>query len=159
MTKSICEYIATALKNVGIDCRLNGADVADLTALFDDKSFDAIVMSWALGTPPEDPKQVWYSSGAKEKGSSNSIGFANKEIDRLIDQLQYEYDPAKRIELYHQFDKILYEEQPYTFLYSPKSLLLYREYLQNVFLPSQRQDLVPGANISEPDESIYWLKR
>ena len=159
LTKSICEYIATALKNVGIDCRLNGADVADLTALFDDKSFDAIVMSWALGTPPEDPKQVWYSSGAKEKGSSNSIGFANKEIDRLIDQLQYEYDPAKRIELYHQFDKILYEEQPYTFLYSPKSLLLYREYLQNVFLPSQRQDLVPGANISEPDESIYWLKR
>jgi peptide/nickel transport system substrate-binding protein len=159
ITKSICEYVANALKDIGIDCQLNGVDVADLSAAVDDKSFDAIVMAWGLGTPPEDPKQLWHSSGAKEKGSSNIIGFANKQIDEIIEKLQYEYDSKKRIELYHQFDRILYDEQPYTFLYSPKVMMLYREYLQNVFLPADRQDLIPGANIAEPDESIYWLKR
>lgn len=156
--KSVVEYIATALKEVGIDCRLNGVDVADLSSVFDDKEFDAVCLGWALGTPPDDPRQLWYSSGAKEKGSSNAIGFTNREIDAIIDQLDYEYDADKRTVLYHKFDRIIHEEQPYTFLYTPKTALLYREYLKNVFIPADRQDLVPGANIAEPDPSIFWLK-
>ena len=77
-TKSICEYIATSLKEIGVNCHLNGVDTADLSATFEDKNFDAICLGWMLGTPPEDPSQIWYSSGAKEKGSSNAIGFSNK---------------------------------------------------------------------------------
>lgn len=159
VTKSICEYIATSLKELGIAVSLNGVDIADLSATLDDKSFDAICLGWSLGLPPEDPRQLWDSSGAKEKGSSNTVGFANAEIDKIINQLDYEYDPKKRIELYHRFDAILHEEQPYTFLYTPKTALLYREYVQNVFIPADRQDLIPGANIAEPDSSIFWLKK
>lgn len=156
--KSISEYIATALKEIGIAVRLNGVDIADLSALFDDKDFEAVLLGWSLGTPPEDPRQLWHSSGAKEKGSSNAVGFANAEVDKIIDQLDYEYDPEKRVALYHKFDKIIHEEQPYTFLYTPKTVFLYREYLKNVFLPIDRQDLVPGANVAEPDPNIFWLK-
>lgn len=158
-TKSICEYVATALKEVGIICQLNGVDIADLSAVFDDKNFDAIFLSWALGSPPEDPKQLWSSQGAEQKGSSNAIGFSNPEVDRIIEQLEFEYDPQKRIELYHRFDRILYEEAPYVFLYTPKVILVYREYLQNVFIPAERQDLIPGANVGEPQPNIYWIKK
>lgn len=157
-TKSICEYVATAMKEIGIECHLNGVDIADLSAVFDDKGFDALCLGWVLGSPPEDPRQLWYSSGAKEKGSSNAIGFSNSEIDAIIDKLDYEYDPKKRVELYHNFDKIIHREQPYTFLYTAKIAMVYRSYLQNVFIPADRQDLVPGANIGEPDPSIFWLK-
>jgi peptide/nickel transport system substrate-binding protein len=157
--KSICEYVSTTLKEIGIDARLNGVDIADLSASFDDKDFDAICLGWALGTPPEDPRQLWYSSGAKEKGSSNAVGFANAEADKIIDALDYEYDHDKRLALYHKFDAILHEEQPYTFLYTPKTAFIYREYLKNVFIPADRQDLVPGANVAEPDSSIFWRKR
>lgn len=157
-TKAICDYVATVLKEVGIDCNPNGVDLADLSAIFEDKSFDAVLMGWALGTPPEDPKQLWYSTGAKQKGSSNAIGFANAEVDHIIDQLEYEYDPKKRIELYHRFDAIIYEEAPYTFLYTPKVTLAYRSYLQNVFIPADRQDLIPGANVGEPQPSIFWIQ-
>lgn len=158
-TKSIAEYVSTALKEVGIECHLNGVDITDLSAILDDKNFDAYIMAWTFGSPPEDPRQLWYSTGAKEKGSSNTVGFANAEVDQIIDKLEYEYDPKKRVELYHRFDAILHQEQPYTFLYIPKIAFLYREYLQNVFLPVDRQDLVPGANIAEPDSSIFWLKK
>ena len=156
-TKVICEYIATALKEVGIDCRLSGLDIADLSRSFDDKSFDAIYLGWSLGTPPEDPKQIWHSSLAKEKGSSNAIGFAHPKVDEVIEKLHYEYDKTKRQKLYHAFHKIIHDEAPYTFLYSPKSKLLYRDYVHNVFIPRDRQDLVPGADISEPDFSVIWL--
>lgn len=157
-TKSICEYIATALKEIGIDCNPNGVDMADLSALFEDKDFDAVFLGWALGSPPEDPKQLWDSSGAKQKGSSNAIGFANEEVDKIIEQLQYESDPQKRIDLYHRFNAIIYEEAPYTFLYAPKIALIYRDYLQNVFIPADRQDLIPGANVGEPQPNIFWIR-
>lgn len=157
-TKAICEYIATALKEIGVKCNLNGLDLADLSAMFDDKNFDAYFLAWVFGTPPEDLRQLWHSSGAKEKGSSNSIGFANAEVDEIIEKLTYEYNLEERKHLYHLFDRIFHEEQPYTLLYAPLIALLYRDYLQNVFLPSERQDLVPGATVAEPVPSIYWIK-
>ena len=157
-TKAICEYIATALKEIGVSCQLNGVDIADLSAAFEDRSFDAIAMGWALGAPPEDPKQLWHSSGAKEKGSSNAVGFVNEEADAIIEKLQYEYNREERIKLYHRFHRILHDEQPYTFLYDPKSVMLYRDYVQNVFIPAERQDLIPGADVATPDSSVTWLK-
>lgn len=159
ISKAICEYVSIALKDIGVECKLHGVDVADLSATFDDKNFDALNLAWGLGTPPDDPRQLWHSSGAKEKGSSNAIGFANAEIDSIIDKLDYEHDAERRIALYHRFDAIIHDEQPYTFLYTPKVAFIYRDYLQNVFIPAERQDLVPGADIAEPNSAIYWLLR
>ncbi len=158
-SKSICEYISTALKEIGIVCNINGVEVADLSAIYEDKNFDAYHMAWALGVPPEDPRQLWYSTGAKEKGSSNAIGFANPEVDEIINQLDYEYDHKKRIELYHRFDKIIYDEAPYVFLFTLKTAKIYREYLQNVFIPADRQDLIPGADMGEPIPGLFWIRK
>lgn len=158
-TKAICEYVATSFKEIGIACQLNGVDTADLSAIMNDRSFDAYFMGWALSDPPEEPKQLWYSAGKNEKGSSNYVSFANPEADEIIDKLEYEYDREKRLELYHRLHKIIYDEQPYTFMYVPKMTMAYREYVQNVFLPVDRQDLVPGANVAEPQPSIFWLKQ
>ena len=157
-TSAICESIATAFKELGILCSLNGVNFSDISTIFEDKNFDALFLAWSQGTPPEEPKQLWYSTGAKEKGSSNAVGFANAEVDKIIDSLQFEYDKSKRIDLYHKLHAIIHDEQPYTFLYVPKTTLLYREYLQNVFIPAERQDLVPRANVEEPQGNIFWIK-
>lgn len=158
-TKVIAEYITTAMRSIGIHCELCGLDVADLARQFEDKNFDAIFMGWKLGTPPEDPRQLWHSAGASEKGSSNAIGFANPEIDKIIDELNYEYNKPERLSLYHKFHHIIHQEAPYTFLYTPKVRLLYREYLQNVFIPRERQDLIPGADIPEPNLQLIWIDK
>lgn len=158
LSQSISEYIASALNSNGIDCRLNGIDIADLSALFDEKNFDALYLAWTYESYPENPRQLWHSAYAKEKGSSNHIGFANAEVDAAIDALEYEYDEAKRKELYAKIQQIIHREAPYTFLYSPKVIFLYRDYVQNVFIPAERQDLIPGANSTEPQGSLFWLK-
>ncbi len=157
--KAIASYLVTALKEVGIQVDTYGLDVADLTAKMDDKDFDAMMMFWTFGTPPEDPRQLWHSKLADEKGSSNIISFQNSEVDQIIDQLDYEDDPSARKELYWRFCQVLHEEQPYTFLFVPKQRLLYREYVQNVFIPADRQDLIPGANVEEPQSSAFWIKK
>lgn len=157
--KAIVEYIAQALSVLGIQVELNGVDLADLSKIFDDKDFDALFLAWALGSPPEDPRQLWYSKEAEKKGSSNMVGFRNKEADEIIEQLDFEADKQKRLELYHRFDAILHEEQPYTFLYTPKESLLWRAWLQNVFIPAEHQDIIPGADVSEPDLNVVWFRR
>lgn len=154
--KAIAEYMQTALKEVGIEVNLNGVDIADLTQVFEDKNFDALLLAWMLSSPPEDPRQLWHSSQADVKGSSNAIGFRNQEADSIIDKLDFETDPKKRLELYHRFDEIILDEQPYTFLYTPKEKLLTRSYLKNVFLPV---DKIPHANISEPDLEVTWIEK
>lgn len=158
-SKSICEFVSTALREIGIKCNLNGVDIADLTKLFEDKNFDAYLLAWALANPPEDLRSLWHSSLAKEKGSPNSIGFKNDEVDRIIEELTYEYDPARRQQLFFRFGEIFYKEVPYTLIHASKPTLLYRDNIQNVFLPIDRQDLIPGAVVSEPDDSIFWIKK
>lgn len=157
--KVIAEYIATAFREIGIECQLCGLDLADLSRQFEDKNFDAILMGWKLGTPPEDPRQLWHSSGAAEKGSSNIVGYANAAIDRIIEELAYEYSQPKRTQLYRQFHRIIHEDAPYTFLYTPKVRLLYREYVKNIFIPREREDLIPGADVPEPNQDIVWIDR
>jgi peptide/nickel transport system substrate-binding protein len=158
-TKALCEYVQSALKDIGIDVQLDGIDIADLSQKADDKSFDAVCMAWALGTPPDDPRQLWYSTGADQKGSSNLVSFKNEEADSIINALDYEYDKEKRLKLYHRFHEIIFEEQPYTFLFIPKAILLYRSYVNGVFIPVDRQDLIPGADVSEPDSNVFWLNQ
>lgn len=159
LSKNIADYIVSALKEIGVECHLRGLDVADLSRQFEDKDFDAIFMAWKLGSPPDDPRQLWHSSGALEKGSSNAIGFQNPVIDTLIDKLSYEYNKTERVRLYHQFHQILHQEAPYTFLFTPKVRLLYRDYVKNLFIPLERQDLVPGADIPEPNIHHIWLNK
>lgn len=158
-TKAIAEWISTSLKEIGVLSNPNGLDIADLTRHFEEKNFDALMMAWSGGTPPEDPRQLWHSEGANQKGSSNMIGYANPRVDQLIEQLTYAREQSQRVALYHQFDQILHEEQPYTLLYMPKRTMLYRTYLQNVFIPSSRQELIPGAQVNEPQFTIYWLQK
>jgi peptide/nickel transport system substrate-binding protein len=153
------QYLAMALKEVGIDCQLHGVDMAELSQCFDNKNFDALAMGWALGLPPEDPRQLWHSEGALQKGSSNFVSFENKEADALIEKLTFERDEGRRQQLYHRLHALIYEESPYLFLYSPKTILLYRDRVQNAFLPTQRKDLMPQACAGEPLSELFWVKK
>jgi len=153
-----CEQIAQSLKEIGIECRLMGMDLADISAAFEDKQFDALCLGWALGTPPEDPRQLWHSEGANVKGSSNMIGFQNAAVDKIIEELETESDSAKRKQLYRQLHAIFYEEQPYTFLYTAKATLLSWSWIENIFIPKERQDLVPGAVVEQPSYIYSWRR-
>ncbi|MWX23377.1 peptide ABC transporter substrate-binding protein, partial [Francisella tularensis] len=126
---------------------------------FEEKNFDALLTGWCLGSPPEDPRALWHSEGAMEKGSANVVGFHNPEADKIIDQLSYEYDANKRVDLYHRFHEVIHEESPYAFLYSRTFSLLYKDYVKNVFVPKQRTDLIPDAQDEMVNLHMVWLDR
>lgn len=63
----------------------------------------------------------------------------------------------KRKELYYKFDALLHEEQPYTFLYVPKTLFLYRDYVEHVYIPKDHPNLFKDPEVVEPLSELFTL--
>jgi peptide/nickel transport system substrate-binding protein len=120
----VAEQILTLYKEelarAGIELVLRPLEWASLIDRVDKRDFDAVLMSWRL-TPDTDPYQEWHSSQA-DKGS-NFVGFINAEADQLIERARVSFDRGERIRLYHRFQEIVAEEQPYLFMMAPKQLL------------------------------------
>lgn len=66
----------------------------------------------------DDFTQLWHTSSNTPRGG-NRWQFGNAETDALIEQINATMDATKRHELYQEFQRIVYEEQPIIFLFSP----------------------------------------
>ena len=110
------------LKKIGVILNPRGLEFSALTRALDERNFDAVTLAWAM--PLEnDPYQLWHSSQIAE--GSNFVGFNNPEADKLIEAARVEFDRSKRNEYFKKLQKILHEEQPYTFMFTSATLLAY----------------------------------
>jgi peptide/nickel transport system substrate-binding protein len=76
-----------------------------------------MLASWAGSSVPEDFTQIWHSSSWASKGS-NFSGFGNAKSDALIDSIKYTLDPALRHPMVKELQAMIYDEQPYVFMYA-----------------------------------------
>lgn len=93
------------------------------------RDFEAVMLGWSTSFE-SDPYQLWHSSQL-EKGH-NFVGFATSETDALIEAARVEINEDKRNQLYHRFHEILYNNQPYTFLFTTDSLVAVHRRFGNV---------------------------
>lgn len=129
--KQVLLVVIDALKKVGIMAELQ---LIEWTVYLDKTKkhdFDATLAAWQLSVTPEDPYQIWHSSQSQGEGS-NYISFINPQSDSLIEAYRNEFDEAKRIDLIKKWQKLIYDLQPYTFLWSPKSRYVYNSRFKNV---------------------------
>jgi peptide/nickel transport system substrate-binding protein len=84
------------------------------------RKFDALILGWTI---PQDPDlfDIW-SSTKTGPDELNHIGFANPEVDRLLEQGRRTFDMDQRKKAYFRIQEILAEEQPIVFLYVPDAL-------------------------------------
>jgi peptide/nickel transport system substrate-binding protein len=123
--KSLGLVVIDEMKRAGIDASLRSVDWSILLERVKHHEFDAVILGWtSSAAQPPDLYQIWHSSQAVE-GGSNMISYKNDEVDKILTDYRTEFDAAKRKVLYDRFQEILYDEQPYTFVYAPKSLAAY----------------------------------
>ena len=134
------------MKKAGVRMDLLGIEWSVLVQRLEKKQFEACVLGWT-GTLKPDPHQLWHSSYAKQPGSSNHIGFVNRQADELIEKIRVCFDSKERNRLYHQFHRLIHDEAPYLFLFSPDSLTVINRDYQGV-----RE--FPGGIATRP----LWLK-
>jgi len=117
------------LLKVGVVVNLRPLEFNALIRAVSERDFDAVMMGWALPLD-NDTYMVWHSSEG-DKGS-NFVGFANPEADKILDKVRVEFDRNRRNELFRALQKILHDEQPYTFLFNQATLLAYSKRFTNV---------------------------
>jgi peptide/nickel transport system substrate-binding protein len=119
--KSVALVLQDELRRHGISASVRELDWTIFLGDVKARKFDVILLGWAMSVSEPDAYQVWHSSQAANRGS-NHIGYKNARVDRILEQYRREFDPQKRIELYREFQQILSDEQPYTFLFVNKSV-------------------------------------
>ncbi len=98
--------------------------------LLNKRDFDAITLGWTSGVET-DIYQIFHSKQI-EGGGDNFVNYKNSELDKLIDQARGTVDEAKRMPLWQQAERIMYEDQPYTFLMRRKSLVFVDKRIHNL---------------------------
>jgi len=98
--------------------------------LLDKKDFDAIILGWTSGIET-DIYQMFHGSQAKTNGD-NFINYKSDELDKLIDEARKTVDIETRMPIWRQAEGIMYEDQPYTFLFRRKTLAFYDKRLANI---------------------------
>ncbi|MEO0723309.1 MAG: ABC transporter substrate-binding protein [Bacteroidota bacterium] len=67
----------------------------------------------------DDYFSLWHTSSNTARGQ-NRWQFGNAQTDALIEEINRTLDGERRMALYHQFQEIVYDEQPIIFLLSPQ---------------------------------------
>jgi peptide/nickel transport system substrate-binding protein len=114
-------FIQYRLAQMGIKVDLRVIEwTAFLKEFVDAGRFDAVLLGWTM---PPDPSlyQVFHSDNI-EAGKLNFTGYANKELDELLQRELTVIDMQERKAIYDRVQEIMAEDQPYAFLYVPMSM-------------------------------------
>ncbi len=119
--KRTAEIIQRQLLSLGMKVKIKVVEwSAFINEFINKKNFEAVLLGWQMSNDP-DIYDIWDSSQTKE-GGFNFISYNNKEVDKLLELARREFDVKIRAKYYHRVQQIIYNEQPYLFLYYPDSL-------------------------------------
>ena len=105
------------------------------------RNFDALIYGEITGADP-DPYAFWHSSQIGQSGL-NIADYANKEVDKLLEDGRLSSGREARQEKYEKFQKIIAEDEPAVFLYSPNYIYVQSKKIKgfnikSIILPSDR---------------------
>ena len=118
--EDICQIVAGQLARIGIRVSVRFVEWGTLLSHLEHGTFDAYVSAWREGTQI-DPAPLWHSAppGAP---TYNYVGYANPEVDRLIDKLPELTTATALKPVLDRFQQLVHRDQPYTFLYEGQRL-------------------------------------
>lgn len=116
--RTVLELIAQDVKKIGIKTNLRFVDPLDIRKnILQTRDYEIFLYAQAIGGDP-DPYPFWHSSQNEYPGLNLAI-FANKEVDKLLEEARAINDTELRKLKYIHFQNILAAEVPSIFLYNP----------------------------------------
>jgi peptide/nickel transport system substrate-binding protein len=114
-TVTAAEVIASQLAEVGIDVDIR---TLDFTSWLDEQgegNFDAFMLGWLGNIDPDD----FYYAQHHSEGGFNFHGFADDEVDQLLDDGRVEVDEDARKDIYDQAAQRIVDLASYIYFYNP----------------------------------------
>ena len=114
--KKIAEIVQQRLKEIGINVDIQLIEWAAFIKEFvKPRRFELVVLGLGTGTDP-DQFVVWHSS-QRGPDQMNRTGYANAEVDALLEAGRSSCVQRERVRYYHRIQEILAEDLPMVFLY------------------------------------------
>jgi peptide/nickel transport system substrate-binding protein len=121
--RDVAAAIADSLSGVGLRTKVVVSDQAALRAKWlSDRTagpYDMWLTSW--GNASLDPFDI-FEPTHKSGGDGNSSGYANAELDTLLERAAMEADPDARARLYGEAEAIASADLSYLYLWVPKEI-------------------------------------
>jgi peptide/nickel transport system substrate-binding protein len=130
-SRDVAELIASDFSAIGVRPRLESMEFGTLIGRMSSaaRDFDAVVLAWASDFRVN-VRDLYHSSALA--GPYQIAGYANAEVDALIDAVAVTVDRDAARPLYHRLQSILRDEQPWGFLYYFPDLNVVRARLNGV---------------------------
>lgn len=142
LSLSICTLLKENLEQIGIICDVKPTEFTVMQEKSRKHQFQAMFAGWGTGTDPDTSINLWKTGAGRNYGE-----YSNPEIDKLFEEGRREFDNEKRAKIYGKIHKILYEDQPYTWLYFRNSFYGFNKDLRGyVFSPRGPYGYGPGFN-------------
>lgn len=115
------EMIRASWASIGADVTLKVYDTSTFTGeVLSPRSYDVLLYGQIMGHTP-DPYAYWHSSQRNPPGLNIAL-YANKTVDKLLEDIRKEHDTEKRAGLLSEFSQEIARDIPAVFLYSPDFL-------------------------------------
>ena len=145
--EDIMTLVQADLKDVGIDVRTRVQESqslgADITS--PERHFDAFVLGWQTEFNLDD--RPLFACSALE-GPYQWAGYCNPRVDEILSAVTGDFDRTRTLPLWYEYQRIIQQDQPYTFLYYDVRANGVRERVRDVHMDI-RGDLI---NVKE-----WWI--
>ncbi|MEN1966810.1 oligopeptide ABC transporter substrate-binding protein [Lentibacillus sp. N15] len=142
------QYVLQNWQDVGINAKLNGG-LKEMNLFYDtveadDESVDTFMGAWELASDP-DPTGLF-----KEGDLWNYPRWVNEESDKLIEEgiSDKAFDKDYRKDVYADWQKLVNDELPSIFMYSPVDVYAVNKRVQNVHT---------NSFTAEQDPYLWWV--
>jgi len=126
------QALQVSCKEIGLNIKLNTVSYESLLDKRDSGSFDLLIWNVLVantGDPEKYLRENWYSTS-----SSNQTGYKNETVDRLLDEVQQEYDLTVRKEKMKQIQQEIMNDAANVFFGYETTYLISSTKLQGVTL-------------------------
>ena len=140
---ALCNLLSADLDKIGVKCKVLPLEFSTMQERARTHKFQALFGGWGTGTDPDTSENLW-TTNAIENGR-NFINYSNPEVDALFEDGKREFDPEKRLEIYRKIHMLLWDDQPYTWLFFQNAYYAFNKDLRGYnFSPRGPYNFGPG---------------
>jgi peptide/nickel transport system substrate-binding protein len=147
----LAEYCKQALGQVGIAVTLESTDAGGWAGRIGNWDYQASYnFVYQYGDPTLGVARTYLSDNIKKITFTNTMGYANPEVDQLFNKAALESNAAERQKLFSQVQKILTEDVPVLWLMELQFPTIYDKRLRNV--------ITTAVGPSDDFDSVYFAQ-
>ncbi|NUN51970.1 MAG: hypothetical protein HUU06_04155, partial [Planctomycetaceae bacterium] len=139
------------LRSIGVEMKTQTIEWAVYQEKTRKHEFQASIAAWGTGTDPDTNWNIWHTEMIEQEGGRNYSCYSNKRVDSLFESARKEFDETKRRDMYREIQKIIYDEQPYTFVWNRPTTWAFNNRIRGVTFSPR------GVWNFDPSYMAWWV--